>query len=89
MIKYDRYTFAVIKDTMTVGPKNIDIMYIFIRRGGIMQHCVTGNHHYSRDLVQGGMEVPCQLNLLGLGKELKRSFATLQEIYQLKQLQTS
>lgn len=38
-----------------------------------MESCsITGHHRYSRDLVQGGMEIPCQLTFIGMRKELKK-----------------
>ena len=71
----DRYAVAVTKDGVTVGhlPRRISTLAsLFIRRGGIIRCSVTGNRRYSRDLAQGGMEIPCQLTFIGMGKELKK-----------------
>ena len=71
----DRYAVAVIKDSTTVGhlPRRISMLCsLFIRRGGTIRCSITGHCRYSRDLVQGGMEVPCQLTFIGLGKEVKK-----------------
>ena len=71
----DRYAIAVTKDGVTVGhlPRRISTLSsLFIRRGGIIRCSVTGNRRYSRDLAQGGMEIPCQLTFIGMGKELKK-----------------
>ena len=71
----DRYTVAVIKDGVTVGhrPRRISTLCsLFISRGRIIRCSITGNHRYSRDLVQGSMEIPCQLTFVGMEKELKK-----------------
>ena len=93
----DRYAAAVIEDsaTCTVGhlPRRTSMLCsLFIRRDGIIRCCIIGHRHYSRDLMQRGMEVSCQLTFIGMGKELKRVRcniprdlsikATFQEIYQ-------
>ena len=60
----DRYAIAVMKDGVTVGhlPRRISTLSsLFIRRGGIIRCSVTGNRCYSRDLTQGGIEIPCNL----------------------------
>ncbi len=60
----DRYAVAVIKNAQVVGhlPKKISrICTLFIRRGGTIICRVTGRRRRSLDLVQGGLEVPCQL----------------------------
>ena len=71
----DRYAVAVVKDGTTIGhlPRRISTLCsLFIRRGGIIHCNVSGNRRYSRDLVQGGMEIPCQLTFVGKGRELKK-----------------
>ena len=60
----DRYAVAVMKDFAVVGhvPRKIStICSIFLRRGGTIDCHITGCKRYSRDLVQGGLEVPCLL----------------------------
>lgn len=60
---------------MTVGhlPRRISTLSsLFVRKGGIIRCSTTGNCCYSRDLAQGGMEIPCQLTFIGMGKELKK-----------------
>ena len=71
----DRYAVAVTRDGVTVGhlPRRISTLcLLFIRRGGVIRCSVTGHRRYSRDLVQGGMEIPCQLTFVGMGKEIKK-----------------
>ena len=36
---------------------------IFLRKGGKISATVCGSRRFSRDLVQGGLEIPCQLKL--------------------------
>ena len=71
----DRYAIAVTIDGVTVGhlPQRMSMLSsLFIRRDGIIQCSVTWNCRYSRDLTQNGMEIPCQLTFMGMGKELKK-----------------
>ena len=46
-----------------------------MRKGGTIRRCVTGPRHFCRHLMQGGMEVPCQLTFIGIGKELNKIVA--------------
>lgn len=51
----------------TVGhiPRKISaICSIFIRRGGSITCVVNGSRHYSADLPQGGLEIPCILKFM-------------------------
>jgi len=43
--------------------KKVSILcYIFLRKGRTITSTIPGTVHYSHDLVQGGMEVPCTLH---------------------------
>ena len=71
----DRYAIAVCKGAEIVGhvPRYISTLCsLFIRRGGTLYAIVLGGRQYPRDLVQGGMEVPCRLHFVGNGGELKK-----------------
>ena len=75
----DRYAVAVIKTTSfsaeTVGhiPRCISaVCSSFLRRGGEIHCTVMGSRRYSRDLPQGGLEVPCTRSFMGDNKELKK-----------------
>ena len=77
----DRYTVAVKKDSgETVGhvPKKISrICSSFLQQGYVLTATVTGRRRYSSDLVQGGLEIPCDLRFVGDEKgiiKLKRVF---------------
>ena len=66
---HDPFAIKVTKDGNVVGhlPKKISsTCSLFIRNGGIIYCEVTDpNRRYSRDLVQGGLEIPCVITLQG------------------------
>ena len=71
----DHYTVAVLKHNEIIGnlPRTIStISSLFIRRRGSIQCEVIDHRCYSRDLPQGGMEVPCKLHFCADGSELKK-----------------
>ena len=67
----DRYAIAVKKHSgETVGhlPRKILRLFsMFIDQGGDITCVVTGNRRYSSDLVQEGLEIPC--NIIFRGKD--------------------
>lgn len=66
--RHDPYAVKVLRSTITVGhlPKKISsVCLLLIRRGGTISCRVTGNRRYSRDLAQGGLEIPCVLIITG------------------------
>ena len=62
----------VVKDGATVGhlPRKISMLYsLFICRGGNIVCKIIGTRwQYSRDLPQGGLEIPCTLIFNGKRK---------------------
>ena len=77
----DRYAVAIKIGWETVGyiPRYISTLCsLFIRRGETIFCVVTGRRRYSRDLPQGGMEIPCKYRFVGSGKEIRkvRSYTT-------------
>ena len=61
----DRYAVAVLKNDNIIGhlPKKLSkLCSLFLKRGGEISCKVTGSKRYSRDLPQGGIEVPCVLS---------------------------
>ena len=59
---------AVCKSSIVVGhiPRKISTACsLFLRKGGLIKCTITGFRQHSSDLVQGGMEVPCQLLFSG------------------------
>ena len=72
---HDWYAVAVMKNDLVVGhlPRKFSGLYtLFIRRGGVILCRVAGRRRYSRDLPQGGLEIPCVILLKGLLKELQK-----------------
>ena len=64
----DRYAVSVTKNDEIVGhlPKKISTLCsLFLRRGGSISCEVTDSRRYSRDLKQGGLEIPCDLLFKG------------------------
>ena len=80
----DHYAVAIKKCDNIVGhvPRNISTLCyllfiimlcsLFLRRGGAIFCVVTGRRRYSRDLRQGGMEIPCKYRFVGNGTEIKK-----------------
>ena len=62
---HDRNAIAIKKVNDVVGhlPQKISLICrLFLEREGSSIQCVvTSNRRYSRDLSQGGLEIPCQL----------------------------
>ena len=83
----DRYAVAVTKNQIVVGhlPKKISrVCSLFLRRGGTIQCEVTGNRQRSRDLIQGGLEIPCVLIFSSEKKaELKKAKKLLLQLLDL------
>ena len=84
----DRYAVAVLKDDITVGHlprKFTKIFSLFFRGGGSITCQVTGHRRYSRDLAQGGMEIPCELTLRGAKTDIKKFRALIDNKKSTKQ----
>ena len=66
--RHDPFAVKVLETGTIVGhlPKKISsACSLFLRRGGIISCRVTGEKRYSRDLIQGGLEIPCVLLIEG------------------------
>ena len=53
---------------MVVGhvPRKISAAYsVFLEFGGVIRCTITGLRQYSRDLRQGGLDVPCKITFIG------------------------
>lgn len=71
----DRYAVAVKKETLIVGhlPRKLSrICSLFLKRGGLISCQVNGRRRYSRDLPQGGLEIPCDLLFTAKSEEIKK-----------------
>ena len=65
---HDPYAVAVMKGELIVGhvPRKISATCsLFLRRNRLITARVTDSRQYSRDLPQGGLEVPCVLKFIG------------------------
>lgn len=61
---YDPFAVSVIKDGVVVGhlPRMIStVASLFLKQKGSITCHANGKRRYSRDLPQGGLEIPCQL----------------------------
>ena len=61
---HNTFAVAIKNSSKVVGhiPRFLSsICSIFIQRGGEIVCRITGSRHYSADLPQGGMEIPCIL----------------------------
>ena len=79
----DRYAVSVNKGTDIVGhlPKKFSkIFSLFLRRGGVVTCEVTGTRRRSTDLVQGGLEIPCLLQIKGE----RKSMSVLKKLLQIE-----
>ena len=74
-IVMDRYAVKVLKNDEIVGhlpKKTITLCSLFISGGGLIKCEVTGSRRYSQDLVQGGLEIPCDLVFEGKGRDIEK-----------------
>jgi hypothetical protein len=63
---HDPFALKVLKTDEIVGhmPKRVcSECSIFLRKRGTITYTVSGERRYSRDLTQGGLEIPCLLIL--------------------------
>ena len=79
----DPFAVAIKKSSTTVGhvPRKVSaVCSMFLRRGGSIMCQVIGMRRYSRDLPQGGLEVPCILTFSGESKLVDKVELLLKEI---------
>ena len=71
----DRYAVAVLKEETIIGHllrKMSKVCFLFLRKGGSIRCKVTGSRHYSSNLPQGGLEIPCSLLFTANVKEITK-----------------
>lgn len=79
---HNPYAVAVVEGGVTVGhvPRAISsVCYLFLGRNGTLRCQVTGTRHYSVDLPQGGLEIPCKLIFSGHARLIAKVQKLLQE----------
>jgi len=72
---HDPFAVAVLRGRSIVGhlPREFSALCaLFIQRGGRINCQVNGRRQYSRDLPQGGLEIPCVLAFSGEEKEVQK-----------------
>uniref|UniRef100_A0A1X7UQN4 HIRAN domain-containing protein n=1 Tax=Amphimedon queenslandica TaxID=400682 RepID=A0A1X7UQN4_AMPQE len=81
---HDPYAVAVIRGNgIVVGhlAKKISVICsLFIKRGGVITCSVNGKRRYSRDLPQGGLEIPCRLHFSGKADPIDKVEALIKEV---------
>ena len=71
----DPFAVAVVKFHQTVGHVPLKISSLcsmFLRHGGTIMCKITGRRQYTRDLAQGGLEIPCTLRFEGCLKDITK-----------------
>ena len=78
----DSYAIAVVKEGVIVGhvPRATSaVCYLFLRRNGTLRCQVTSTRHYSVDLPQDGLEIPCRLIFSSSARLIAKVQKLLQE----------
>ena len=71
----DPFAMSVLNKTTIFGhvPRKVSVICsMFLQTGGTIYCTVIGNRQYLRDLVQGGLEVPCEVNFVGDNKHIEK-----------------
>jgi hypothetical protein len=72
---FNRYAVTVVRNRIIIGhlPRKIaKVCSLFMRRGGTLRCIASGKRRYSRDLQQGGLEIPCHLVFTAEPKEIAK-----------------
>ena len=72
---FDPFAVSVVRDSDIIShvPRKISATCsLFLRNRGTVKCTVTGTRQFSRDLAQGGLEIPCQLTFEGEKKYIKK-----------------
>ena len=75
--EHDDFAVAITEDDTIVGhvPRTISVpCNLFLQKGGTIGCTVTGPPQYSRDLEQGGQDVPCKLIFSAAAGSMKDEF---------------
>ena len=79
---HDPYSVAIVDGNTVVGhvPRAISaVCSLFLRRNGVITCEVICGRHYSNDLPQGGLEIPCKLVFSGKESSIDKVQKLLQE----------
>ena len=78
---FDPFAVVVVRDGEIIShvPKFVSAASsLFLQHSGLIKCNVMGSQQYSRDLPQGGLEIPCQLTFEG---NVKYVYRQSQETY--------
>jgi len=81
--EHDIFSVAVRKGTNIVGhtPRKISCSCtFFIRSGGVINCFTTGPRQYTRDLLQGGLDIPCHYIFKGSKDIIEKTRGHLEEL---------
>ena len=71
---HDKFAIALVNDdSVTVGhiPKFMSkLTYFFLKHGGHLKCEITGIQKYSKDLDQGGLEIPARMTISNKNKKM-------------------
>ena len=74
LLIHDKFAIALgNKDSVTLGhiPKFMSkLTYFFLKHGGHIKCKITGGKKHSKDLEQGGLEIPARLTISNTNKKL-------------------
>ena len=78
---HDSFAIAVTKDHVVVGhlPRKYSALFWSFLRSGSITCIITETRRYSRDLVQGGLEVLCMLKFKGETSKIEKVKGLLKE----------
>ena len=75
---HDSFAVVVLKDCVVVGHLPRAMFWLFLR-SGLISCIIIATRRYSRDLVQGGLEVPCTLIFKGEPLKIEKLKGLLKE----------
>ena len=87
----DRFVVAVRKGETVVGHIPRDYSYIsslFLQQGGMITSTTNGHRCYSRDLEQGGLEIPCKYTFTCKEKDCEYMDKTKRHLEELQAVTT-
>ena len=87
----DPFAVSLLKGTTIVShvPCKISaICAMFLQTGGTINCTVIRNRQYLRDLVQGGLEVPCELKFIGDDKHIEKADKLIKASLAIKEAST-
>ena len=88
----DLFAVSLVKRTTIVGhvPRKISVICLmFLQTGGIINCYVINSRQYWKDLVQGGLEVPCQLKFTAHKEDIEKVYKLMKATLAIKECITN